>query len=168
MKFGMEMVLEGGRFLVFWSGTPTSLYRMRKGGPQCLGDIPPAQWDYVTCLGPIWKDPCPVCFWSHGLSVSRGVYKIKNLVSVLNRYFLSIVHGHLDRALAQGSTYLSHHTNLKTNYFLKPHLNHSRQPQVTMASIGIFVSQVPLQLTNQTLNLTLLATQFHITKEEFG
>ena len=40
----------------------------------------------------IWKD--------HGASLSRGVYKMKVVVSVLNRYFLPIVHDHRDRALA--------------------------------------------------------------------
>ena len=48
----------------------------------------------------IWKGLAPVSFWSCGVSLSSRVYKMKVVVSVLNRYFLSIGHDHRDRALA--------------------------------------------------------------------
>ena len=62
----------------------------------------------------IWKDLGPVCFWSRGLSLSRGVYKIKVVVYVVNRY-------PLNRAWPQGqgivwATCLSYKTELTFKY----------------------------------------------------
>ena len=37
----------------------------------------------------IWKDLDQVCFWSCGPSLPRGVYKIKIIECVLNRYPLN-------------------------------------------------------------------------------
>ena len=93
----------------------------------------------------IWKDLGPVCFWSRGPSLSSIVYNIKVEVFVPYRY-------PPNNAWPQGqgiglevptgpwkvNVWLSQHTlviilNLTTNYFLKPHLNHPRQHQVTQA-----------------------------------
>ena len=61
----------------------------------------------------IWKDLAPVCFWCCGAPFTRGVYKMKVVVSVLNGYFLSIGHDHKDRVLAcrapEGNVWLSQH-----------------------------------------------------------
>ena len=48
----------------------------------------------------IWKGLAPVSFWSCGVSLSSRVYKMKVVVSVLNRYFLSIEHDHRDRQMS--------------------------------------------------------------------
>ena len=86
-------------------------------------------------MGPqiqVWKDLGPVCFWSCWASLSMGIFKMKVVVFVLNRYldsFLPIVYDHRDRALAwrgPAGTYVwlcqhnlvikSKHTLFKTSF----------------------------------------------------
>ena len=75
------------------------------------------------CQIQIWKDLGPVSFWSHGPSISRGVYKIKAVVYVPNRYSLK-------SAWSQGQDQcLAIPTCIKN----KTHLNHPRQCRVTTA-----------------------------------
>ena len=114
------------------------------GHPQLSGDRSPL-WTQIQIQ--IWKGLAPVSFWSCGVSLSSRVYKMKVVVSVLNRYFLSIGHDHRDRALAwmgcmalEGqclafSTYFWYQIiSCDSIIFLKPHLNHPEQCLVTTAS----------------------------------
>ena len=76
MKFGTEVVLEGGKVLGGKFITQKLL-----GTPNLVG------LGYL--IGPqiqIWKDLALVCFWSHGNSLSRGVYSTKVVKYVPNRY----------------------------------------------------------------------------------
>ena len=101
MKFGTEVVLEGGKVLGGKFITQKLL-----GTPNLVG--------LGHLLGPqIWicKDLGPVCFWSRGYSLSWGVYKTKVVVYVPNSAW----------PLRQGIGLERPAGPWKTNVWLSPH-----------------------------------------------
>ena len=97
-----------------------------------------------------------MCFWRHGASLSRGVYNTK---ATGTGHWPGGARRALEGLCLAIPTFFTHHTKSYIKIlFLKPHLNHPRQPRVTQAG-GKYRTALPIsyQTQNPSTSTNLLA-----------